>query len=101
MTPAGVTMTPENHVFCQGVAIDARNPGTLYLCICAYDVAKGGLHKTTDGGTTWKKIGNLDEPLHVAIDPADSNHLYCVDGVRGATLGFWVSKDDRLYSFSV
>ena len=93
ITPAGVTMTPDNHVFCQGVTLDPKNPGTLYLCVCAYDVKQGGLFKTTDAGSTWKKIGQLDEPLHVVIDPNDSNHLYCVDGVRGATLGFWESKD--------
>ncbi|MDB5336537.1 MAG: hypothetical protein JWN70_2156 [Planctomycetaceae bacterium] len=93
VTPPGVTLTPENHVFCQGVTVDLKKPGTLYLCICAYDVKKGGLYKTTDGGGTWKKIGHLDEPLHVAINPADSNHLYSVDGVRGDTPGFWISKD--------
>jgi hypothetical protein len=93
ITPAGVKMSREEHVFCQGVTIDAKHPRTLYLCVCAYDVAKGGLFKTTDGGASWKKVGPLDEPLHVAIDPSDSNHLYCVDGVRGATLGFWESKD--------
>jgi hypothetical protein len=93
ITPESVTMTPGNHVFCQGVTLDARNPKTLYLCVCAYDAKKGGLFKTTDGGSTWKKVGHLDEPLHVVIDPSDSNHLYCVDGVRGATLGFWESKD--------
>jgi photosystem II stability/assembly factor-like uncharacterized protein len=93
VTPPGVTLTPDNHVFCQGVTLDLKHPKTLYLCICGYDVEKAGLFKTTDGGGSWKKIGQLDEPLHVAIDPDDSNHLYCVDGVRGATLGFWVSKD--------
>ncbi len=93
VTPAGVVMTRENHVFCQGVTLDLKNPRTLYLCICAYDAAKGGLFKTVDSGATWKKIGQLDEPLHVAIDPDDSNHLYCVDGVRGGTLGFWDSRD--------
>lgn len=93
ITPAGVTMSRENHVFCQGIAIDLKHPRTLYLCVCAYDASKGGLFKTTDGGATWKKIGLLDEPLHLAINPSDSNHLYCVDGVRGATLGFWVSRD--------
>jgi len=93
LTPPGVTMTADNHVFCQGLAIDPTHPSTLYLCVCAYDVSKGGLYKTTDGGGTWAKIGNLDEPIHLAIDPRNSNHLYCVDGVRGATLGFWVSND--------
>jgi hypothetical protein len=93
ITPPDVVMTPENHVFCQGMAIDPAHPSTLYLCVCAYDVAKGGLYKTTDGGSTWAKVGQLDEPIHVVIDPKDSNHLYCVDGVRGATQGFWTSTD--------
>lgn len=93
ITPAGVTMTAENHVFCQGMAIDPLHPSTLYLCVCAYDVAKGGLYKTTDGGSTWRKIGPLDEPIHIVIDPHNPNHLLCVDGVRGNTLGFWVSTD--------
>ena len=93
ITPAGVVMTASNHVFCQGMAIDPAHPSTLYLGVCAYDVSKGGLFKTVDGGATWNKVGNLDEPVHVVIDPHHSNHLYCVDGVRGATEGFWVSKD--------
>ena len=93
ITPASVTMTKENHVFCRGVAIDPKRSRTLYFCVCAYDVSKGGLFKTTDGGGTWKKIGRLDEPLHLAINPDDTDHLYCVDGVRGETIGFWVSKD--------
>ena len=93
ITPPSVTMTAENHVFCQGMAIDLAHPATLYLCVCAYDVAKGGLYKTKDGGLTWARIGNLDEPIHIAIDPRNSRHLYCVDGVRGATQGFWISTD--------
>jgi hypothetical protein len=93
ITPPTVTTSFQDHVFCQGVTVDPSHPATVYLCICAYDANKGGLFKSTDSGTTWKKIGLLDEPLHVAVDPKDSNHLYCVDGVRGKTLGFWVSKD--------
>jgi hypothetical protein len=93
ITPAGVTMTAENHVFCQGMAIDPAHPSTLYLCVCAYDVSKGGLYKTRDGGATWTRIGKLDEPIHIVIEPHHSNHLYCVDGVRGNTQGFWVSTD--------
>jgi len=69
----------------------SRPPSTIYLCICAYDVSKGGLYKTTDGGGSWRKIGQLDEPIHIVIDPKDSKHLCCIDGVRGNTQGFWVS----------
>jgi len=86
-------MSAANHVFCQGMAIDPAHPSTLYLCVCAYDVSRGGLYKTTDGGSHWARIGNLDEPIHIVVDPHNSNHLYCVDGVRGATQGFWVSTD--------
>jgi hypothetical protein len=93
ITPAGVSMSAENHVFCQGMAIDPAHPSTLSLCVCAYDVSRGGLYKTRDGGITWTRIGTLDEPIHVVVDPRHSNHLYCVDGVRGSTQGFWVSSD--------
>ncbi len=88
-----VTTSFENHVFCQGVALDPAHPATIYLCICAFDAKAGGLFKSTDSGGAWRKIGTLDEPLHVAVDPANSNHLYCVDGVRGNTTGFWISTD--------
>jgi hypothetical protein len=93
ITPASVTTSDADHVFCQGMAIDPVHPSTLYLCICAYDVAKGGLYKTTDGGASWRRVGNLDEPIHIVVDPHHPNHLYCVDGVRGNTQGFWVSSD--------
>lgn len=93
ITPSQTPMTSTNNVFCQGMAIDRANPNTLYLCVCAYDASLGGLYKTTNRGSTWAKVGNLDEPLHLAIDPANSNHLYAVDGVRGNTEGFWTSSD--------
>lgn len=93
ITPPDVTTSFKEHVFCQGVTVDPRTPTTVYLCICAYDAKKGGLFKTTNSGATWKKLGKLDEPLHVAVDPHDSQRLYCVDGVRGDTLGFWTSTD--------
>ncbi len=93
IAPADVVMTEQNHVFCQGMALDPQNPGTIYLCICAYDVTKGGLYKSINSGMTWRKIGKLDEPIHIVIDPTNSRHLYCVDGVRGDTLGFWTSLD--------
>ena len=47
----------------------------------------------TDGGSDWSKIGNLDEPINVVVNPNNSNQLYCVDGVRGNSEGFWVSND--------
>src|SRR5262249_42485966 len=73
ITPASVTMTPTNNVFCQGMTIDPQNPSTLYLCVCAYDTTQGGLYKTTDGGSNWAKVGQLDEPIHITVDPHNSN----------------------------
>lgn len=93
LTPSQSQVGKVANVFCQGMAIDPNNPSTLYLCICAFDIQYGGLFKSTDAGSNWTKIGNLDEPLHITVDPKNSNHLYCVDGVRGNTIGFWISND--------
>lgn len=94
ITPAAAQVKLSDNIFCQGMAIDPKDPSVLYLCVCAFDVTKPvGLYKSTDGGSTWKRVGNLDEPLHIAIDPTDSKHLYAVDGVRGNTQGFWTSQD--------
>ncbi len=94
ITPKAAGVDPAANVFCQGMALDPSDPSVIYLCVCGYDVAKPvGLYKTADGGSTWKRVGNLDEPIHVAVDPKDSKHLYAVDGDRGKTHGFWISKD--------
>src|SRR4051794_21372351 len=71
VTPPTVQTSFKDHVFCQGVTLDPQRPTTVYLCICAYDAGKGGLHKSIDSGKTWKKIGQLDEPLHVVVNPDD------------------------------
>jgi photosystem II stability/assembly factor-like uncharacterized protein len=81
--------------------IEAGHPYTLLLSV---DVE--GIWKTTDGGSTWKRLGTvpaaptngetltyLDSPIGVRIDPDDPQHLYATEGVRGNALGFWVSHD--------
>jgi hypothetical protein len=94
ISPPNSALGKADNVFCQGMAIDPNNPSTLYLCVCAYDVSLAvGLFKSTNGGESWARAGNLDEPVHVVVDPKNSNRLYCVDGVRGNTIGFWVSTD--------
>jgi hypothetical protein len=95
ITPAshlGYLGTPETMI-AQGIALDPCDMGTLYWGTTPYQADKGGLFKTIDGGGSWTKIGPFDEPLHIRIDPTDPKHLYVGDGVRGATLGFWVSRD--------
>lgn len=94
ISPPAAQIDQSKDVFCQGMAIDPSNPSTLYLGVCAFDVTKNvGLYKTTDAGSTWKRVGHLDEPVHVVVDPKNSGHLYAVDGVRGNTMGFWISND--------
>jgi hypothetical protein len=70
------------------VEIDPSDPCTLYVTS-----DEAGAWKTTDGGTSWTKLGLLDSPIAIKIDPDDPMHLYATQGVRGETLGFWVSHD--------
>lgn len=98
ITPTGVLTNDQDTCIGQGIAYDFDNPGTIYWCNGPF-VSGGGLYKTTDWGETWDKIGNvsgvgdLDNPLHLKIDPNDSDHLFLVQGVRGATMGFYESTD--------
>jgi hypothetical protein len=84
-----------NDAFTQGVSIDPCNPATIYVSIVGFDpvIAKGGVYRSVDAGSTWARLGQLDEPINLEIDPKDPLHLYASDGVRGATMGFWISKN--------
>jgi photosystem II stability/assembly factor-like uncharacterized protein len=95
ITPAALVPLKGSHdtLIGQGLAMDPCNVATLYWGSTPYDTTKGGLFKTTDGGGSWTKVGPFDAPVHVRIDPTDPKHLYVGDGVRGATMGFWVSRD--------
>lgn len=59
------------------VQIDKRTPSTLYVTTHVY-----GVYKSTDGGTTWKRLDDNGKGLprtgfyDVEIDPNDSNKLY-------------------------
>jgi hypothetical protein len=81
------------------IDIDPSSPLTLYASL-----DEQGIWKSTDGGTSWEQLGDpsdigdgttgyLDSPIRVAVDPCNSQHLYATQGVRGQTLGFWVSND--------
>jgi hypothetical protein len=95
--PAGVDVTSTYGT--TWIEIDPNHPQTLYLTI-----DQKGMWRSTDAGRTWKSLGNpsqtgdtatsyLDSPIAVRVDPNDSTHLYATQGVRGNTLGFWVSHD--------
>jgi len=99
ISPAGVNIGVGS-IFTQGMAVDPCNPAILYLTVDAFDSPKGGLFKSLDAGSTWRRIakvpigvGYIDEPIRVRIDPKNTQHLYVGDGVRGSTQGFWVSTD--------
>jgi len=79
----------------QGMAVDPCNPSTLYLCVASNNmqVTTPGVYKSTDAGSPWKKVGKLDTPIHVRVDPKNPQHLYANDGVWGSTQGFYVSTD--------
>jgi hypothetical protein len=93
ITPPGIPKGDPKNLIAQGIALDPCHPGTIYWGNTPFDAPFGGLYKSVDGGSTWRKIGTLDEPLHIRVDPRDPQHLYAGDGVRGGTLGFWVSHD--------
>jgi hypothetical protein len=106
--PAPPTCAGVNNVTygATSVEIDPSHPQTLYL-----SADQWGLWRTTDGGVSWTTVGvrpspynfpqfgnppttaYLDSPYMVRVDPADSNHLYATQGIRGYTQGFWVSRD--------
>jgi photosystem II stability/assembly factor-like uncharacterized protein len=76
---------------CMDIQLQPDNASTLYLTT---DIE--GMWKSTDMGATWKQIGNLPSPVSpgvIAIDPTAPANMYYIGGVRGASVGFWVSKD--------
>ena len=84
---------PFGAAFTQGITVDPCNPAVIYLSTSSFDPSQAGLFKTIDAGATWTKLGKLDEPIRIRIDPKNTQHLYAGDGVRGGTEGFWISND--------
>jgi photosystem II stability/assembly factor-like uncharacterized protein len=72
----------EPHLRC--IAIDPRDPRTMYLA-----VQVGNILKTTDGGATWRTLKEgLDEDVHViVIDPKNTDTLYVSTGGEGMRSG--------------
>lgn len=80
----------------------ASEPGVFYACC-----DQRGLWRSEDNKATWSRVGTppedpydysghteyIDSPTRVLVNPADGNHLILTQGVRGQTVGFWVSRD--------
>jgi photosystem II stability/assembly factor-like uncharacterized protein len=93
ISPPGL-YRPRGSVPSYGVMDVHVSPCNPYLLYLVTDVA--AMWKSTDGGATWKQMGNLPQPLSsgvMQISRANPNILYYGGGVRGASLGFWISKD--------
>jgi photosystem II stability/assembly factor-like uncharacterized protein len=93
ISPAGPNFDSNADAFAQGITLDPCDSNTLYLAVNANSSPNPGLYKTTNAGASWKRIGPFDNPVNMAVDPNNSNHIYVTDGVRGNTTGFWVSYD--------
>jgi len=78
----------------------ASSPNIMFLCVSSFDFVnftqpgeRGNVYKSTDGGISWVVSGAFSNPDMVKIDPADPNHAYVIDGVRGNTMGFFRTTD--------
>jgi photosystem II stability/assembly factor-like uncharacterized protein len=56
--------------------VDPSRPDTVYLA------AHQGLLRSTDGGSTWSRVGPFQSPSRLAIAPSSSQVLYAEDGGR-------------------
>lgn len=90
---------------CADLAMDPKNPDVLYAAMWTFrrqpwSFVSGGagsaLYKSTDGGTTWNKVGGglpsgLVGRICVAIAPTDPNRVYAVVETKNTAL--WRSDD--------
>ena len=77
-----------------GLAIDPREPGRLYLAAWARSTAQGaedgGIYLSTDAGTTWRRVLAQDQHVYdVTVNPHDPRVLYAA----GFEASAWRSTD--------
>ncbi|MES3034628.1 MAG: hypothetical protein V4813_11590 [Gemmatimonadota bacterium] len=64
------------------LVIDARNPDIVYACVLGREWGANedrGVYRTSDGGTTWKKVLYIDSQTacsDISADPNNSNIIY-------------------------
>ncbi|MFB0564931.1 MAG: hypothetical protein ACETWK_04555 [Candidatus Aminicenantaceae bacterium] len=70
------------------IVIHSENPDIVYVAASGHewtDNEERGVYKTTDGGTTWKKVLYINEmtgAIDLVMDPSDSNTLYAATWQR-------------------
>jgi len=84
-----------------GFAVDPRDPNVIYIAAATPPgFPQGGLHKTTDGGKTWKHIvtdadlaksggESYSHCMFVTLHPDQPDYVYLSTGAHG----LWLSKD--------
>jgi len=92
---------------CTDVVLDPSNPDVAYAALhqrhrTVWALMNGGpesgIHKTTDGGTTWSPLrkglpgGDLGK-IGLALSPQDSAVIYATIELAGKKGGFWRSED--------
>ena len=99
---------PSDHTGCWEMKIDPRNPDVLYavahqrqryLSTSIMGGDESGIYKTTDGGTTWKRLeGGLPQKkvgrIGIDVSPVDPDRVYAVvEAKEQKERGTYVSTD--------
>jgi photosystem II stability/assembly factor-like uncharacterized protein len=76
----------------RSVAIDPKDKDRIYI-----STMDGQIHTSADGGTTWRLLVNLNEPLliidNLLVDRTDSNRIYASGNRGNEAGGFFYSAD--------
>jgi photosystem II stability/assembly factor-like uncharacterized protein len=86
---------PGMYYWTKDVVVDPNDATqkTWYVCVFSGwggpPNGLGGLYRTTDAGTTWKKISSLDRVSSCTINPANANDLF----LTTETNGLWRSTN--------
>src|SRR5678816_3388163 len=71
ITPSVVTTGAPETCIGQGIAIDRKNPSTIFWGTTPYTDTEGGLFKSTDAGSTWRRIALVTPAWQGASDHLD------------------------------
>ena len=90
-TSAAMNVTSETGEWTTPILRDPTTNNTLYA-------GYTNLHKSTDGGTTWKPISTMGgNPITaIAVCPTNSNYIYITKRVQGTTMKSakaWMTSD--------